>query len=231
MTSNAIPYNFLSDNAMMLLFVLNIIGMAYVFMMNGSNILERAKSMFYHGKQSNPYTDRTHITKICNLLLYLQLFFYCSIIAFGDMQYSTPYYVGKTPYIVLAAFYLLAAIALLAKRVLYDLCNATLFSEEVAREWRQSYFFTIKLSGFILFPLVVCIIFIKDFSKTYYTIYLIFALLIYTAVVISSAIKIIFKKKCFYLDIFLYLCALELLPIAILWRTIHVINAFLIIKF
>ena len=60
--------------------------------------------------------------------------------------------------------------------------------------------------------------------------FLIFATLLYAIVVICSAKKIIFKKKCIGLDIFLYLCALEFLPLAILWRAIHVINAFLTTK-
>lgn len=231
MTGEPVPYCFLSDSIMQLFFVLNIVGMAYVFLMNGSSIAERAKSMFYHGKQSVAYNDRTHITKICNLLLYLQTIFYCSIIALGYMQYSTPFTTGATPHIIFAAFYLLFAIAVLLKRLLYDACNTTLFPAGTASEWRQSYFFTIKLTGFILLPLVVCIIFVKDFSKVYYTIFLIFALLLYTVVIFSNAIKIIFKKKCNYLDIFLYLCALEFLPMAILWRTLHITNAFLIIKF
>lgn len=231
MTDGAVTYNLLTDNTMQLLFVLNIVGMAYVFLMNGSSIAERAKSIFYYGKQSNPFNDRTHITKICNMLLYLQTIFYCSIVAFAYMQYSTPFIVGATPHIVFAAFFLLFTIALLLKRVIYDACNLTLFSNTIAQEWRHSYFFTIKLTGFLLLPLVVCVIFVRDFSKLYYTIYLIFAMLIYIAVVISTAIKIIFKKKCNYLDIFLYLCALELLPMAFLWKTIHIPNAFLIIKF
>ena len=226
----AIPYNFLGDNVVMALFVLNLVGMAYVFLMNGSSIVERAKSMFYHGKQSNPYTDRTHITKLCNLLLYMQTIFYCSIIAFGGIQYTTPLTRGATPYIILAAFYLLIAVALLMKRGLYDICNLTLLSATIAREWKESYFFTIKLSGFILLPLAICIIFVKGFSITYYTIYLLFATLLYAVVVVYSAKKIIFKKKCIGLDIFLYLCALEFLPMAILWRAIHVINAFLTTK-
>ncbi len=228
--AEAIPYNLLSDNAIMLLFVLNLVGMAYVFLMNGSNIVERAKSMFYHGKQSNPYNDRTHITKLCNLLLYLQTTFYCSIIAFGGIQYTTTFTRGTTPHILLAALCLLIAAALLVKRVLYHICNITLFSAAAAREWNESYFFTIKLTGFILLPLAICVIFVKGFSITYYTIYLIFATLLYAIVVICSAKKIIFKKKCIGLDIFLYLCALEFLPMAILWRAIHVINAFLTTK-
>lgn len=229
-TGEAVPYNLLNDNIVMLLFVLNLVGMAYVFLMNGSSIVERAKSMFYHGKQSLPYTDRSHITKLCNLFLYLQTIFYCSIVTFGHIQYYTPFTVGITPRITLAAFGLLFATALFVKRLLYDACNITLFSSAIAREWLLSYFFTIKLAGFILLPLVVCIIFVKEFPNIYYTIYLIFATLVFAFVVICNAIKIIFKKKCRYLDIFLYLCALELLPMAILWRALHAINAFLITK-
>ena len=168
--AEAIPYNLLNDNAIMSLFVLNLVGMAYVFLMNGSSIVERAKSMFYHGKQSNPYNDRTHITKLCNLLLYLQTTFYCSIIAFGGIQYTTAFARGTTPHILLAALCLLVAAALLVKRVLYHICNITLFSAAAAREWNESYFFTIKLTGFILLPLAICVIFVKGFSITYYTI-------------------------------------------------------------
>lgn len=230
MTNEVAPYNLVNDNVMMLLFVLNIVGMAYVFLMNGSSIVERTKSMFYYGKQSNPYNDRTHITKLCNLLLYLQTIFYCSIVAFHHIQSSTPFTMGTSPYIILASLFLLFVAALFAKRIMYDVCNIALFSAETAHEWRLSYFYTIKLTGFILLPLVICIIFVKGFPNTYYTIYIIFATLLYFTAIISSAIKIIFKKKCNYLDIFLYLCALELLPMAIMWRAIHITNAFIITK-
>lgn len=174
--------------------------------MNGSSIVERAKSMFYHGKQSNPYNDRTHITKLCNLLLYLQTTFYCSIIAFGGIQYTTTFTRGTTPHILLAALCLLVAAALLVKRVLYHICNITLFSAAAAREWNESYFFTIKLTGFILLPLAICVIFVKGFSIAYYTIYLIFATLLYAIVVICSAKKS-FSRKNASVWIFFYIFA------------------------
>lgn len=225
------PYSFLNDDIVMLLFILNITCMAYVFSMNGASIAERAKSMFYNAKQAAPYNDRTHITKICNLLLYAQTILNASIVALGYMQYSVPCPSNTKAHIAIALFFTLITIALFAKRLLYDIYNTTLISSAAANEWRQSYFFTIQLMGFVLLPLVVCIIFVKNFSKTFYLIYLLFATTIHSIAIIKGASKIIFNKKHYYLDIFLYLCALELLPMAFLWKTIHIPNAFLIIKF
>ncbi len=225
------PYSLVGDNIVMSLFVFNLLAMAYVFLMNGSNILERAKSIFYHGKQSNPYNDRTHITGICNALLYWQTIFYGSITIFGYTLYGNT--VGTencTAYTTLATYSALLAAALLLKCGITDICNRTIYGSNIATEWNRSFFFTTKMAGFLLFPIVLCTIFIKGFPKHYYTIYIIFATAMYFIMVIGSALKIIFAKKRNYLDIFLYLCALEFLPMAILWRIIHEASAFIIIK-
>ena len=206
----------------MLLFVANLLAMAYVFLMNGNSIIETTKSMFYYGKQSNPYNDRTHITRICNILLYWQTVFYSSITLFGYMQYKELAGIDNTTaYHILPKYALLLTAALLLKSSITHLCNRVLFGKLQAQEWDQSYFFTIKLLGFLLFPIVVCTIFVKGFPKSYYTIYIIFVTLLYLLTIISRLIKIIFTKNRNYLDIFLYLCALEFLPLVVLWKIAH----------
>ena len=231
MMGEAAPYSLVGDNIIMSLFVLNLLAMAYVFLMNGHNILERAKSIFYYGKQSKPYNSRTHITGICDTLLYLQTIFYGSITIFGQTLYSNADGIkSSTAYTALATYAVTLVVAVLLKAVVTDVCNRTIYGKEAACEWSRSFFFTIKLLGFLLTPAVICTIFIKDLPEQYYTIYIIFATLIYLIVVISNSLKNIFSKKSYYLDIFLYLCALELLPMAILWKTIHSTNVFLIIK-
>ena len=231
MIGENIPYCMVNDNVLMSLFVFTLVGTAYVFIMNGSSIVERVKSMFYYGKQqSSPYSDRTHIAGICNMLLYWQTILYSSIVALKYIQNGNKLFTGTEPYIALLTLALLFTLILPAKWFIYELCNRILFNDNTAQVWRHSYFFTIKLLGFLLFPLVVCCIFIKDFSMVYFSIYTIFAMLAYLFSFVTSSIKIIFRKKRNYLDIFLYLCALELLPMAILWRFIHLMNVYLTIK-
>lgn len=231
MTGESIPYCMVNDNVLMSLFVFTLIGMAYVFIMNGGSIVERVKAMFYYGKQqSNPYNDRTHIAGICNMLLYWQVVFYASILSLKYIQHGNRLFIGAEPYMVFITLAILFALLLPVKWLMFELCNRILFSNSAAQEWRYSYFFTIKLIGFLLFPLVVCSVFIKSFSMAYFMVYIIFAMLVYIYTFTRNCIKIIFSKKHIYLDIFLYLCALELLPMAILWRIIHQINVYLTIK-
>ena len=39
MTGAPAPYSMVNDNTMMLLFILNIVGISYVFLMNGASIM------------------------------------------------------------------------------------------------------------------------------------------------------------------------------------------------
>ena len=64
----------------------------------------------------------------------------------------------------------------------------------------------------------------------YVEIYSILTLALHIYAIIKGAYKIIFAKKCIYVDIFLYLCALEFLPIAIVWKTILQLGDFITIK-
>ena len=232
MTADRAPYCLVNDDIIMSLFVLSLIGIAYIILVSGSSIAERLKSMFYYGKQSNPFNDRTHISSSCNFLLYWQTIFYFSIVTFAYMQLSPDAaIVNSIPHYCFVAYILLFSATLIIKKVAYDICNNILFGKEVAQEWSRSYFFTLKMTSFIFLPIIASLFSINSLNRTFLMIYMFFAIAIYAIVYISSSIKIIFKKKCNYLDIFLYLCALELLPTAILWKILHEANCFLTIKF
>ena len=85
-TTAPAPYSMATDDVIMLLFIMNIIGIAYVILMNGPSIVERTKGLLYYRHKSMPFYDRTHITKICNALMYGQTTFYLSIITIAGMR-------------------------------------------------------------------------------------------------------------------------------------------------
>ncbi|MBQ5626536.1 MAG: sodium ion-translocating decarboxylase subunit beta, partial [Bacteroidaceae bacterium] len=72
--------------------------------------------------------------------------------------------------------------------------------------------------------------FLPGISLKYVEFYSILTLALHLYAIIKGAYKIIFAKKCIYVDIFLYLCALEFLPIAIVWKTILQLGDFITIK-
>ena len=214
----------------MMIFVLNIIGVSYVFVMNGAGILERLKCMFYYESKSTPFNDRTHITTVCNALLYAQTLFYATIIS-AEFIIRRGYNVSETILPLIGVLALCFSGVLLFKRISYNIVNAILFSRQEVIAWKNAYFFTIKLLGFALAPAAIAILFLPGSIFYSVKIYLLIVLIAYVYTVFNSLIKIIFTQKRNYLDIFLYLCALEILPLAILWKIAHEPSFFLTIKF
>lgn len=230
MTGAPIPYHIGNDNLFLLLFIMNILGMSYLFLTCGNNLLERTKSLFYYKKQSNPYGNRINIGLVGNIFLYAQDIFCFVIITFGYLQYNGENNFGQKSHIAIAAFATLLTAFLLAKWAIYEIVNTILFTRKQAREWRLSYFFTTQLTGFILFPLATAIIFWPTIPEYIYWGYLIFVAILYLYMLFIRCFNIVFAEKCNYFDIFLYLCAIELLPLGLLCKAILVTNSFLTIK-
>ena len=212
MTYTTAPYCMTNDNAIMMMFVMNIIGISYVFLMNGAGIIERLKCIFYYESKSTPFNNRTHITRICNILLYIQTLFYSTIIASKFILETELFHCETSILPLTGTFAILFILVLLFKLISYDAVNAILFDRQKIGEWREFYFFTIKLLGFAFTPAVIAILFVPEISFVFVKIYLLILLLAYVYTVLNGLNKIIFAKRHNYLDIFLYLCALEFLP-------------------
>ena len=230
MTDITAPYCMANDNIVMLLLILNLVGISYVLLMNGANIVERAKCIFYYESKSTPYNDRTHIDKVCNFIMYFQTIFYTTITVTGVLQGSGKGIVGGSVPTTMLATAVTATLFLAFKHLLYSLVNLTLFSKKVSTEWNSFYFFTIKLLGFALAPAAIAILFIPSIPLNFVSIYTILTLILHLCTVTSGVLKIIFTKKVIYMELFLYLCALEFLPTAVVWKSILQLDDFITIK-
>lgn len=224
------PYNMTNDNAIMMMFVMNIIGISYALLMNGAGMIERLKCIFYYENKSTPFNNRTHITRLCNILLYVQTIFYSSIIASKFILEKNIYWNGSTILPLVGALALLFILVMLFKLISYDAVNAILFDRHKIAEWRNFYFFTIKMLGFAFIPAIITILFIQGISFNFVKFYLLIILIAYVYTVLNGVIKIIFTQRRNYLDIFLYLCALEFLPMGIVWKLTLQVSEFLTIK-
>ncbi|MBO5866109.1 MAG: DUF4271 domain-containing protein [Bacteroidaceae bacterium] len=231
MTNALAPYNMTNDNIILLLLIFNLVGISYVLLMNGANILERTKCIFYYENKSNPYNDRTHITKICNSLMDFQTIFYATIVTTAIVDEHCFNITTENAIETIGTIAATFALFLIIKRGLYGIVNNILFSRSVSEEWDSFHLFATKLLGFTLTPAALTILFLPEIPLKFVAIYSILTLLMYLYTIIRGCAKIIFAKKCIYVDIFLYLCALEFLPIAMVWKTIQQLSDFITIKF
>ncbi len=220
MTGTPAPYSLAADNTVMLLFILNIVGISYVILMNGASIVERLKGIVYYHHKSEPFNDRTHITRICNALMYAQTILHLTIIALAGLRSSTGLAIERGPEIYLAALAGMFSLLIVAKRIAYDLVNGILYSRKEMLEWRKLYLFAVKLLGFALAPAVIAILFMPSLHLNFVYLYILLTGVAYIGTIASSLIRIIFTKKRNFLEIFLYLCALEFLPMAMVWKSL-----------
>lgn len=230
MTDTLAPYCMTNDNIILSLLIFNLVGISYVLLMNGANIFERTKCIFYYENKSNPYNDRTNITKICNLLMDFQTIFYATVVTAALVDEHCFNITKENSITVLVALAIIFTGFVLIKRALHGIVNNILFSKSISEEWDNSYLFATKLWGFTLAPAALAILFLPSIPLKYVEFYLILTLALYLYTIISGVYKIIFAKKCIYVDIFLYLCALEFLPIAMVWKTILQLSDFITIK-
>lgn len=224
------PYNIANDNAVLILFLLNLAGTALVFTRNRKNIMERTKQIFLYGNRHAQFNDRIHITGTDNLFLHIQTILYSTILTACFLQEKGIADLAKGSWYCLGASIILFTAAILIKYAGYYIVNSILFTRHAVKEWQQIYFFTIKMLGFTLAPPVIAFLFIPAIPSVCIKVYLGIILIAYLYIVISNIIKIIFTRNINILDIFLYLCTLEFLPILFVWKFILQLNEFITIK-
>ena len=230
MTETLAPYCMINDDRMLLLLILNFVGIFYTIIMNGADIFERTKCIFYYESKKLPHNDRTHITQICNLIMDYQAVLYATILitAILSSNYQSVPEEGITKAATTAAALIVGFFII--KRVIHNVVNSILFSKQIADEWDSFYSFTLRLLGFMLTPAAITVLFIPQVPLKYVEFYSILTVIAYLYTIINGLNKIIFAKKCIYVDIFLYLCALEFLPFAIVWKTMLQLDDFITIK-
>ena len=230
MTGEPVPYSIYNDKTILVLYVLSLLMGAYTLMRDSGSILERIKFMLYYSGQSTPYNTRAGISKTGSFTLYTNTILYSTIITFVYMQ-KTLSNEDRGNLIMFVAIVLLYIIFLAIKFIVYETVNRTLFSAKQAHEWSLSYFFTIKTASILLMPLVSALILLPTLSDTFVRIYLAIVGIMFFIVLSLRCFNIIFSKTFYFLDIFLYLCAIELLPLIPLWQAMQETNLFLMINF
>ncbi len=228
MSGTEIPYFIGNDSLLTTLFILNTLGVAYIIVLNGGSIFQRLKNIFYYTGNSKPYNSQTHINRFSNIILDSQAVLFLSVVAFKRMQYMGTHI--ENIYLQWGLFFAVFLLFFLLKRVVYAIVNSILFSKKQESEWEELYLFTIRIFGCLLFPLISILLVIPDVEKGLFIGYITAAGLLCLLMLIKGCKRIIFPQNRGFLDIILYLCTLEILPVLVLFKATENLNIFLTIK-
>ena len=119
---------------------------------------------------------------------------------------------------------------LLLKTFMYKLTGWVFFNGKKNEQWKKGFLFLMSTEGLLLFPLVILLAY-ADFPLHNALIYAFIVIIIVKLLLLYKAFIIFFRRNGVYLQIILYFCALEIVPLIVLGGILDMASQHLTINF
>ena len=131
-------------------------------------------------------------------------------------------FIFSSEYMLLGVIFLVVLAYFLLKYLLYWMVNTIMFGSSKNQKFLTSLIFIISMEGVLLFPVLLLRTYFQFplQSAMFYTFGVVFFVKFLT---IYKSYVIFFNQKALYLQIILYFCALEMVPLLSLWGGLAVI--------
>uniref|UniRef100_A0AB33J2L6 DUF4271 domain-containing protein n=1 Tax=Prevotella sp. GTC17254 TaxID=3236794 RepID=A0AB33J2L6_9BACT len=226
-----VPYTVAGDNLITSILLGSFILTMLAFSQSRRFILRQAKNFFYvqHSDRPTAVSEtggemRFQIFLIFQtcLLLSLLYFFYTKA------QLNDTFVIEQ--YQVIGIYTGSIASCFLLKIILYSFINWVFFDRRRNIQWLHSYLFIGAMEGVVLFPAIMLLAFFNLTVSTI-SIYVIIVLVLLKLLLFYKSHLIFFRGRTFFVQNFLYFCALEILPLLALWGALVTMNGYLKINF
>jgi hypothetical protein len=230
MAGDPIPYATKNDNAITSLLLICFVLSLIAFSICKNYLIRQGKNFFYLPKADQMITETSteiksqffFLIQTCLLLALLYFFYTRKYIANSFILTDEYMLVGILFGVILGYF--------LFKYLVYAMVNQIFFDSKRNGQFFRILLFIQSCEGVLLFPIVVLLTFfdIPAQSVVYYTTFVVILVKILT---FYKCFVIFFRQNGVYLQIILYFCALEIVPLFALWSGLSVIVNALKINF
>lgn len=226
-----VPYTVHADNLMTGLLLLCFIMIVVAFSSVKDFLLHQFKSFFYFSRDVSSEISETAVefrfqfflVMLASLLISLLFYFY------------TLYYIGETfilrsPYYLILIYWGIIMGYYLLKAMLYTIVNLVLFDSKRNKQWMRSFLFISSVEGILMFPIMMINGYF-DISVVSAAIYVAVVLIIIKIMTFYKCFIIFFSRNVVKLQIILYFCALEIVPLLFVWSILNATANMLKINF
>ncbi len=225
-----VPYTVAGDNFVTSLLLFCFFLACVAFSQSRQFVIRQAKTFFHPPRIGTTVISETSSELRFQLLLVLKT---CLLISIGYFFYSRAS-ISDTfaveQYQVITIYACIVASYFLLKTLLYSIIGWVFFEKKKNEQWLKAYLFLTSTEGILFFPAVMLVAYF-DLSLQIAVIY---ALVILGLVKILSFYKsylIFFRGKGAFLQIILYFCALEMIPLLALLGGLVLMSHYLKINF
>jgi hypothetical protein len=217
-----VPYSVRGDNVITSILLVCFVLAVIAFSITRSFIVRQLHSIFHLPHQGTSEVSETG-TEL--RFLFFLVFITCLLLSLLYFFYTVNY-VGHT--FILSSEYHLIAIYLAIivtyfplKMLLYSAVNSVFFDSKKNGQWLKVLLFITAIEGVLLFPAVILLAYL-GFSVQNVANYFTFVLIIVKILTFYKCYVIFFRGNVFFLQIILYFCALEMVPLLFLWGALDI---------
>ena len=211
-----VPYAIHNDHIITGILIFSFLLIMFALSKISNFMVHQAKNFFYMPKVEQEFTETGTEVKFQLAFLVITSLYYALLFYFYATRKIADTFILSSEYSLLAIFFvtLLAYFAL--KAILYTMVNNVFFGHKKNLQFLGSLLFIIATEGGCLFPLVLLLAYFQ-FSMQNAILYCIFILSLAKILTFYKTYIIFFKQNRLFLQIILYFCALEIVPLVMLW--------------
>ena len=225
-----VPYVIHNDSIITSLLILCFLFITFVMSRISGFLLHQAKYFFYISKgehtlieTGNEIRFQLFFMPVTCLLLSLAFYFYA-------IRFISDTFILNSEYLILAIFTAMFAGYFGLKALLYTIVNNVFFDNKKNLQFLSAFLFILSMEGVLLFPLVLLMTYFQ-FSVQNSIYYFLFTLCFTKILTFYKSNIIFFNQKELFLQNILYFCALEMIPLSVLWTALLVITNSLKVNF
>lgn len=224
-----VPYTSANDNLitglLLLFFVVSMIAIRWT-----KNLFVRHLRSFLYASHGEKTLTETATEFRSQLFLILQTCVLFGLVYFFYAQGDhTAEFVIPT-YAVFGIFIGIFIAFFLTELFLFGIVHWTFFDGKKNEQWNSSFIFLVAIEGLLLYPVVLLQTYFGISVKTT-CLYALSVAILFKMLTLYKSCQIFFRKKEDFLTIFLYLCALEAIPMALLWNFLRITSQLLKVNY
>ena len=230
MAGDPVPYNISNDNIISSFLLGCFILSLLAFAISKNFVVQQIKDFFHIPRREDIKTP-TSGEVIALLFFALQN---CLMLAMAYFFYVKTYvadtFIFAEEYLFIGLIFLILFVYTFLKYPLYTMVNYTFFNGKNNGQWTHTMLILSAIEGALLFPAILFQSYF-DSSPQYIIFYAVFVLVLVKILTFYKCYVIFFRKNGLFLQIILYFCTLEIIPLLALWGVLGIITNALTINY
>ena len=215
-----IPYTVRGDDTITMILLLFFV-MAVIAYSNIRGFFTRqAKSFFYMQHDAPTSTTETvNEARFQLFIVFLTSLLFSTLYYFYSLHYHGDAYILDSPYYLILIFLAIFLVYFFIKMSLYAIVNRVFFDSKRNEQWIKALLFVVALECLMSVPAIIMGPYF-DMSIEKVEIYFYIVLFLVKMLTFYKCYIIFFRQNVVSLQIILYLCALEIVPLLALWEVL-----------